>query len=67
MRLDARRNDAVNASVGGPIHSNNSAVQIWVIPTDEGQVMAEAAHTLLTRNSTSEQPTLLETTYDCRT
>ena len=60
VRLDAKRNDAVIASVGGRVHADDSAVEVWVIPTDEGQVMAEAALALVTPLMSPAQPTPLE-------
>ena len=43
--------DAANAAARGdgiaPIHSAGSAVEVWVIPTDEGRVAAQAAWALL--------------------
>ncbi len=47
IRLDAERNKLVDASLGGPIHADASEVELWVTPTDEERVMAEAARTLL--------------------
>ena len=60
IRLDATRNGAVNPSVGGRVHANDSAVQVWVIPTDEARVMADGAQALLELDVT-ETPDLLET------
>lgn len=47
ISLDAARNVAVSPHRGGAIHTDNSATEVWVIPTDEAQVMAEAARGLL--------------------
>lgn len=46
IRLDETRSQAVDVVSGGPIHANDSAIEVWVTPTDEEGVMAEAAHTL---------------------
>jgi len=53
IRLDAERNSAVSPDVGGPIHADDSTAEVWVIPTDEGQVMAAAAAVLLARRAPS--------------
>jgi acetate kinase len=61
IRLDAGRNDAVNPGVGDRVHADASAVEVWVIPTDEGQIMAEAASALLSARISPDQPTTRET------
>ena len=38
----AARGDAVV-----PVHASDSAVEVWVVPTDEGRVAAKAAFALL--------------------
>lgn len=48
IAVDATRNAAVSPSRGGPIHADDSRVQIWVAPTDEAGVMARCALQLLT-------------------
>lgn len=46
-----RLNQAANAAAQGdaitPIHADDSRVEIWVVPTDEGRVAARAAFALL--------------------
>lgn len=59
IRLDAARNTSVSPTDGGRIHRDDSAAEIWVIPTDEARVMAEAAASLLAARQTT-QPTPLE-------
>jgi len=49
IRLDAARNEAVSPTDGGPIHRDDSHVEIWVTPTDEARMMARAAYELLQR------------------
>jgi acetate kinase len=47
IRLDAARNtQAVGDSVCA-IHADNSAIEVWVVPTDEGRVAAQDAHAFL--------------------
>lgn len=60
VRLDAARNTSVTPGAGRRIDSDESAVEIWVIPTDEARVMAEAAASLLDAPQTI-QPVLQET------
>ena len=43
LRIDAQANQQANGSETMAIHASNSAVEIWVIPTDEGRVAAESA------------------------
>lgn len=43
LRIDAAANQQANGSQTMAIHANDSAVEIWVIPTDEGRVAAESA------------------------
>lgn len=47
VRLDAAANLAARGDVAVPIHSVYSAVEVWVVPTDEGRVAAQAAFGLL--------------------
>jgi len=56
IRLDAARNACVSAEQGGAIHTDNSATEVWVIPTDEAQVMAEAARGLLSPLTVTAEP-----------
>lgn len=44
--LDPAANASLPATSGGPIHSDAGTVEIWVTPTNEERVMAEAARDL---------------------
>lgn len=61
IRLDTERNVAMPSDAGGPIHADDSTVEVWVTPTDEGRVMAVAAHPLLASLTQSAEPSALET------
>lgn len=60
LDCDGERNHAVNAGVGGRVHADGSAVEVWGIPTDEGKVMAEAALDTLTSRMSLAQPSTME-------
>ncbi len=60
IRLDAKHNTTVSAEAGGLIHAEDSAVEIWVVPTDEARVMADAARILLNIDHPSETTSILE-------
>ncbi|MEZ5553233.1 MAG: acetate kinase [Pseudomonadales bacterium] len=45
--LNAGKNHSVSGPGGGPIHADDSTVEIWVIPPNEGLEMALAARVLL--------------------
>jgi acetate kinase len=60
ISLDAARNAAVSADRGGTIHTDHSVTEVWVIPTDEAQVMAEAAGSLLSALTSTAQEHVLE-------
>jgi len=47
VRLDAAANAAARGDAAVPIHSADSTVEVWVVPTDEGRVAAQAAFALL--------------------
>ena len=51
IALDAPANEAaIGASVGAPmvpLHAPHSAIEVWVVPTDEGLVAAREAAALL--------------------
>lgn len=47
VRLDAEANRAAGGDAVAPIHAADSAVEVWVVPTDEGRVAARAAFALL--------------------
>jgi acetate kinase len=50
IQLDIKRNSTVSSKNGGPIHSDDSEVELWVIKSDEAQIMAEAGAGLLARS-----------------
>ena len=56
IQVDAARNEAVDAVRGGPIHVDEMPVEIWVLPTDEGLVMADAARSLLNHGGRCDAP-----------
>lgn len=58
--LDSARNASVSAAQGGAIHADNSVTQVWVVPTDEASVMAEAARSLLSVPTSTTQEHRLE-------
>ncbi|HEX6363018.1 MAG TPA: acetate/propionate family kinase [Albitalea sp.] len=43
VRLDEAANRAADGSAMAPIHAADSAVELWVVPTDEGRVAASDA------------------------
>jgi len=47
VHLDAAANAAASGDTLRPIHAADSRVEVWVVPTDEGRVAAEAAFGLL--------------------
>jgi acetate kinase len=47
VRLDAAANLAADGSAALAIHAAGSAVEVWVVPTDEGRVAAADAAALL--------------------
>lgn len=47
LRLDAARNAAATGDAVAAIHADDSAAEVWVVPTDEGRVAARAAFALL--------------------
>jgi acetate kinase len=47
VKLDAAANRAADGSTVAAIHAADSAVQVWVVPTDEGRVAARDALALL--------------------
>jgi acetate kinase len=47
VRIDAAANRAADGSTVTAIHAADSAVEIWVVPTDEGRVAARDAMALL--------------------
>ena len=51
VALDTERNRAATADAVCAIHADNSRVEVWVVPTDEGRVAAQEAFAI-TRNLT---------------
>ena len=47
VQLDATRNAKATGDDVAFIHAYNSAIDVWVVPTDEGRVAAEEAIQLL--------------------
>src|SRR3990167_3861115 len=47
VRMDAARNAGVPGDAAHAIHAEGSAVEVWVVPTDEGRVAAREAARLL--------------------
>jgi len=45
--MDAARHAGVPGDVPHAIHAEGSAVEVWVVPTDEGRVAAREAARLL--------------------
>jgi len=55
IRMDERRNHEADGKAAHAIHAPESAVEIWVVPTDEGRVAAREAAALLASEATLEQ------------
>jgi acetate kinase len=49
VRIDEGRNKAADGSQIMAIHADDSSVEIWVVPTDEGRVAAGDAAALIAR------------------
>ena len=47
VRIDAEANARATGDSAMPVHRADSAVEVWVVPTDEGRVAAQAAFALL--------------------
>lgn len=47
VALDPERNRAASGAPASAIHADTSAVEVWVVPTDEGRVAASEAARLL--------------------
>jgi acetate kinase len=47
VSIDAARNQAATGDAVRAIHAQGSAIEIWVIPTDEGRVAAQQALALV--------------------
>ncbi len=43
VNIDPAANQQANGAEIRPIHAKNAAVEVWVVPTDEGRVAAESA------------------------
>ncbi len=60
IQLDTERNCSINPANGGPIHADKSAIEVWVIPTDEERVMADTASILLAQSTQSDMSSTME-------
>ena len=49
IRLDVKKNASANALQAVPLHADCSAVDVWMVPTDEGRVAAQAAIEVIER------------------
>lgn len=49
IRLDVKKNASANALQAVPLHADLSAVEVWMVPTDEGRVAAQAAIEVIER------------------
>lgn len=47
VRLDAKRNTSETGDRPAPLHLPDSAVEVWLVPTDEGRMAAQGAQQLL--------------------
>ena len=56
VRLDAAANAAARGDAIAAIHAAGSDVEVWVIPTDEGRVAAQAAWALLDAEEAPDNP-----------
>lgn len=50
VRVDEARNQQTGYQSARPIHTTDSAVEVWVVPTDEGHVAASEAAALILPN-----------------
>jgi len=55
IHIDAAGNDTVDPQRGGPIHRDDSAVEIWVTPVNENRLMAQVARSLLGHATEDDQ------------
>ncbi len=54
VQMDAARNAEARSDLGAqPIHAAGSAIEVWVVPTDEGRVAAREAARLIGRSASS--------------
>ena len=56
VHLDAAANQAADGSQARALHAPHSAVEVWVVPTDEGVVAAREAQTILATRSSISTP-----------
>ena len=49
VAIDPERNRAASGAPASAIHAGGSAVEVWVVPTDEGRIAASEAAALLSR------------------
>lgn len=43
IRLDPKRNDQPNVGAATSLHADDSTVEVWMVPTNEGRIAAQAA------------------------
>ena len=54
VQMDAARNAEARSDLGAqPIHAAGSAIEVWVVPTDEGRVAAREAARLIGLSASS--------------
>ncbi|RDD92600.1 acetate/propionate family kinase [Acidovorax sp. BoFeN1] len=56
VRMDAGRNASAPGDAAHAIHAEGSAVEVWVVPTDEGRVAAREAARLLYQEDDAPTP-----------
>lgn len=56
IRVDQDLNQGIDPRRGGPIHAAGGQVEIWVTPSDEARVMAQAAPGMLRPQPSTENP-----------
>ena len=56
VRMDAGRNAGAPGDAAHAIHAEGSAVEVWVVPTDEGRVAAREAARLLYQEDDAPTP-----------
>lgn len=56
VRIDPQANAGARGDAVRPLHARDSAVEVWVVPTDEGRVAAEAAFAWLAQQASDAVP-----------
>ena len=63
VQMDAARNAEARSDLGAqPIHAAGSAIEVWVVPTDEGRVAAREAARLIGQIAVTAVTSVNETT-----